>query len=162
MSPRKFLHQLIPFLSTKFFEAVTALGTTFFCGIVLLYIFRINFWLGLQSTITFFFTELISSLIKITFKTVRPKPRKNNGTLLDQYEAGSFPSLHSARITVLALTLYPLIKHDQILILITFSLIAIVSYSRIHLKQHYLVDVIAGLTIGAVTFSLVNQAFQLI
>lgn len=90
--------------------------------------------------------EVLGSLIKIIF----PKKRPNGQTysnLIEKIDAGSFPSLHSSRITLVYLSLFTF--SDELALKIAFlSVIPIVMLSRVQLKKHYWTDIIGGFIIG--------------
>ena len=90
--------------------------------------------------------ELIGSLIKILFPKTRPNGQKYNN-LIEKIDAGSFPSLHSSRITLVYLTLF---SASSLLIfkILFLTIIPIVMLSRINLKKHFLTDIIGGFIIG--------------
>ncbi len=90
--------------------------------------------------------EIVASLIKIIFPKKRPNGQTYK-TILEKIDAGSFPSIHASRITLVYLTLF--LNTDILLIKIVFLLIiALVALSRILLKKHYLIDVIGGFCLG--------------
>ena len=76
-----------------------------------------------------------------------------NKTFIQKYFAGSFPSIHTARITAFSIGIASFYA-DKMLILILSLTIIVVGYSRIYLKKHYLIDVAAGFIIGAVISTL--------
>jgi undecaprenyl-diphosphatase len=65
--------------------------------------------------------------------------------LLHRLNDASFPSLHSARISALSFSIYSAFPK---ILLLCLLMMALVSYSRIYLKRHYLSDVIGGIAIG--------------
>jgi membrane-associated phospholipid phosphatase len=92
--------------------------------------------------------EIFGSLIKIIFPKTRPNGQKYNN-LLEKIDAGSFPSLHSSRITIVYLTLFTfanLFLFKGIFI----SIVPIVMLSRINLKKHFITDIIGGFVIGLI------------
>lgn len=103
----------------------------------------------------FFLNEIICSAIKFFWH----KPRPNGQTFvngLEKIEAGSFPSIHASRISFVYLFLaYIHYMSENMLILPIFLIIIlIVGYSRIFLKKHFLVDVLAGYFFGTLMFFL--------
>lgn len=90
--------------------------------------------------------EALGSLIKILFPKKRPNGQSYN-TILEKIDAGSFPSLHAARITLVYLTLFSasvLISHK----IIFLSIIVLVILSRVKLKKHFWADVVGGFLMG--------------
>lgn len=92
--------------------------------------------------------EVLGSLIKIFFPKTRPNAQKYTN-LLEKIDAGSFPSLHSSRITIVYLTLFSF-ANLLIFKIIFISIIPIVMLSRINLKKHFLTDIIGGFVIGLI------------
>ena len=91
--------------------------------------------------------EAIGSIIKIVF----PKKRPNGQTytnLIEKIDAGSFPSLHSSRITLVYLSLFSFASLTLMKI-VFISVIPLVMLSRVQLKKHFWSDIIGGFVIGA-------------
>jgi len=98
--------------------------------------------------------EALGTLIKVIFPKERPNGQKYNN-LLEKIDAGSFPSLHSARITLVYLTLFS--YADNLIMKILFlAIIVIVMLSRVNLKKHFWVDVLAGFVMGGGVFLLMR------
>lgn len=96
--------------------------------------------------------EVLGSLIKILF----PKKRPNGQTysnIIEKIDAGSFPSLHSSRITLVYLTLFHFASLTSLKV-VFIIIIPIVMFSRINLKKHFLTDIVGGLIIGAIIWYL--------
>lgn len=96
-----------------------------------------------------FSTELVCAAIKLLTRKERPIPRKKS-TLYDQYDASSFPSAHTARIASNA-TIICIFFSNTWLYLLGGTATALVAYSRVALRQHFIKDVWAGALVGAVT-----------
>lgn len=91
--------------------------------------------------------EALGSLIKIFF----PKKRPNGQTytnIIEKIDAGSFPSLHSSRITLVYLSLFSFSSLPSIKIAF-LCVIPVVMLSRVQLKKHFWTDIIGGFLIGA-------------
>lgn len=144
---QKLFLQLPPYLIKKFLKGIGLFGTSFFYLIVLSFLFRIQPQISLKALFAFAAIEILSGLIKILYPKHRPRALKRE-TLLDKYEAGSFPSIHAARITAISILLWQLLPQD----LLTFTMLAFlvisVSYSRIHRKRHFWIDVFGGSILG--------------
>lgn len=90
--------------------------------------------------------EIVASVIKIVFPKKRPTGQTYSN-LIEKIDAGSFPSLHASRITLVYFTL--LSNTDSLAIKAVCVLIVIlVILSRIRLKKHYWTDVLGGFVIG--------------
>lgn len=101
--------------------------------------------------------EIVGSLIKIFFPKTRPNGQKYD-TLLQKIDAGSFPSLHSSRISLTYLTMFS--YAENIWIKATFLLfIALVMISRVQLKKHFVSDILGGLAIGILIWYLSVYVF---
>ncbi len=130
--------------------SLTAFGTPFFYVPFLIVLRRFSptpeiFYVTLTAIVL---TELIGAAIKLIFPTERPKARAR-GSWFRNVDAGSFPSIHSARAAVLATTMV-FIGKDIWIDALSIVLALGVGWSRIGLKHHYLRDVIAGLALGII------------
>jgi len=103
--------------------------------------------------------EIVCSIIKIIFPKKRPDGQLYNN-ILEKIDAGSFPSLHTSRITITYLSLL-FLSEVLILKIIYTIVILIVAYSRIRLKKHFLTDVVAGLIIGVIMVFIGVQFFEM-
>lgn len=92
--------------------------------------------------------EAIGSLIKIFFPKKRPNGQSYSN-LIEKIDAGSFPSLHSSRITLVYLSLFSF-SSLTIMKLIFIAVIPIVMLSRVQLKKHFWTDIIGGFIIGLI------------
>ncbi|WP_052597673.1 phosphatase PAP2 family protein [Aureispira sp. CCB-QB1] len=101
----------------------------------------------------FFLNEIVCSAIKYFWHKPRPNGQKfKNG--FEKIDAGSFPSIHSSRISFVYLSLsYIQYMAGNLLIVPVFLIvIVVVGYSRVFLKKHFLVDVLAGYFFGSLLF----------
>jgi len=103
--------------------------------------------------------EILGSIIKILFPKTRPNGQKYT-TILEKIDAGSFPSLHASRITIVYLTLFSATNFLPFKI-IFLAIIPIVMLSRINLKKHFFIDIVGGFIIGVVIWSLSQYNFFL-
>lgn len=111
-----------------------------------IFLFENNIKAFITLLIALAINEIIGSLIKIFFPKTRPNGQKYN-TLLEKIDAGSFPSLHSSRITLVYMTLF--FYADIFALKIVFlAIIPIVMLSRVNLKKHFWTDIIGGFIIG--------------
>lgn len=90
--------------------------------------------------------EIFCSLIKIVFPKKRPNGQSYTN-LLEKIDAGSFPSIHASRITLVYLTLFSNTESLAIKIVL-LAVIILVFVSRVQLKKHFWVDVLGGFVIG--------------
>lgn len=70
-------------------------------------------------------------------------------------DAGSFPSVHSARAFALALAYAPLVGDDRAVAGL-FGAAGLVAWSRVYLRRHHVSDTIAGAVLGLVVTWVVN------
>lgn len=108
------------------------------------------------------FLRLASGLLLIYFIVVvirtfyfknRPKKYSYN-SYMEKLDASSFPSLHSARAVFMSIVL--MIFFDNVFLsALLAALVIITAYSRIQLRKHDLIDVLAGVVVGIVVYSIV-------
>lgn len=149
----------MPFAKLKFSEYIrdlTSLGNP----IILLFISFIV--LGIQKAFLVIIfgliaNEMIGSGIKFFFPKKRPNGQKFKNSL-EKIDAGSFPSIHSSRVSFVYLSLA---WNEQVFMIkiVLYLIILIVGYSRIFLKKHYPIDVIGGYGFGLILFYLFNFIF---
>ncbi|MCP4443668.1 MAG: phosphatase PAP2 family protein [Aureispira sp.] len=144
----------------EYIRDVTALGNPF---ILLLVTFVLigthqHFWQLLAIMVVgFLINEVLCSGIKYLWHKPRPNGQQFENAL-EKIDAGSFPSIHAARISFVYLTLgYIQYQLDAWYYLPIFALVIIlVGYSRVFLHKHFPLDVAAGYTFGSVMFGIVS------
>lgn len=138
--------------TAEYIHDLTALGNPFLLLLVTLMALSNHpqfdiFFLPLVTG--FFVNEIVCSGIKYFWHKPRPNGQKYTGGL-EKIDAGSFPSIHASRISFVYLSLG--IMHHWIgnswVMLMSILVILIVGYSRIFLKKHFLIDVLAGYCFG--------------
>lgn len=134
------------FTAKNMAESLTAFGSPLFYIMVIVLLARTGFGQWPAVAVALASTEAVCACIKIFFPTIRPVPRANQG-LLGRYDAGSFPSIHTARTASLAFSLTRCID-DPALVIAGIFLVIGVGWSRTVLGHHYAIDVIAGCVIG--------------
>lgn len=130
------------------FSALTLFGTPFFYLPVTIVLAVFNLALALRLLIILLSVEALCCALKFIYPKERPIPLPRK-TLYQKYEAGSFPSIHAARIAVVAAFLsfaYP----SAATVAAGFLATLLVGYSRIYLRKHYIIDVLVGIAIGVV------------
>lgn len=100
-------------------------------------------------------TEIVCAAWKLAWPVPRPAPRPPK-TFFDRYDAGSFPSIHSARAAA-AVTWLALVVPDRALIGLGIALALGVGWSRVYLRQHYVRDVLGGFAAGTLLTLLVAR-----
>ncbi len=131
-----------------FFKQITELGSLTILCVIAIFSYFIDARFAIKLFIGIIAATAIGSLIKILFFYERPQKQKHNNTI-ERIDASSFPSIHSARITILTLLL--IIYSGNLLLQLFLAVIGIlVIYSRVYLKKHYYRDVIGGLVLGTI------------
>lgn len=137
----------------EFIRDFTSFGNVFLIVFLSLLIFgfKFPFFLIVLGLIVL---EIITAGIKLIYPKERPK-KENHSNILEKIDAGSFPSVHTARVTFFAfmtvsftVNLNIQLGFANLLIILPF----VVAFTRIKMKKHYLIDVIAGLIIGFVLY----------
>ncbi len=140
------------------FKDLTQFGGLIFLGvIILLSLILGNINLALNLSFGLIFTALITILIRLIYFKNRPK-KQNYSNLLEKLDASSFPSLHTARIIFIALTLAIFFKNNLVTAFLLVMAI-LVSYSRIYLKKHDYYDLLGGFILGIITYYLAHFLF---
>ena len=123
--------------------------TSFGSPIVLVIIIFLFFGFTLESLLLlagFVVIEVICSLLKYFLYKDRPI-KKDHQNILEKVDAGSFPSIHSARSSYIFTTIFFLSPYSFVKILAIIIPFMVCS-TRVLLKKHYLIDVVAGYLIG--------------
>ncbi|MEM4242732.1 MAG: phosphatase PAP2 family protein [Candidatus Woesearchaeota archaeon] len=128
--------------------------TTAMGGIAVYVVVAVIFFLlgnvkaGVQLIIALVLLYAVIAAVRTLFFRKRPDKQKYSG-FFTKIDAGSFPSMHSARAAALAIILALVFPQNTIRVLLVIAVLA-VAYTRIRLKRHYASDVIGGLVLGAV------------
>jgi len=128
-------------------QAVSGLGTFVF-NVILVFIFVLtkNFSVALSLFLSLVFIMFVGFFVKFFF--FRPRPDKQKfRSLLEKVDASSFPSVHAAR-AVAVLVILGLFFHSFFWWFFLSVLAFLVGLSRIILKRHRLIDVLAGFVLG--------------
>ena len=96
----------------------------------------------------------VSSLLKMFFFTERPR-KEHYTNLLEKIDAGSFPSVHVARVTVLAM-MWWFTTPSTFVTVVGVILVLSIAATRIILRKHRVRDVIGGAILGFIVSSLVQ------
>jgi len=108
--------------------------------------------LSLKSIVIFIFSVgvmLLSGSIKLILYKERPF-KEERTSFLRGMNTGSFPSMHTANATFVFLALISIFPFPKNLLYMI--LLVIVGLTRLVLKKHYIIDVIAGYFIGMLIF----------
>ncbi len=138
-------------ISGIFFQSISGLGTPFFYIPVIAYLRLTGSPLAIMLAIAVIVIEAVGAAIKLRFPTNRPIPMPRK-TIYQKYDAGSFPSIHTARVT--ATMVFIGAAHLKAFVVVAGALLSLfVGYSRIYLKKHRLADVAGGLFLGLLVSS---------
>ena len=129
-----------------FFSAISWLGMPQFYLLSIIFFSINDFHVALKLIIAIAAVELFGGFIKIIYPKARPIPITYK-TFRQKWDAGSFPSIHSARIVAVSAAFMKVYMSAPVII-ISIIMVLLVGYSRVYLKKHYLSDVIAGFAMG--------------
>jgi membrane-associated phospholipid phosphatase len=136
------------------FRDVSALGSFLFVCLVIILLVFIDFRSALIVLIGLIMIEAIGALVKVVFHKKRPN-KQDHSNILEKIDAGSFPSIHSARALLIGLGVYSLFS-SVVMIGFVFLLVILVGISRIYLNKHYIIDVIGGYIFGFISWYITN------
>lgn len=147
-----------PLRKTKYAEYIrdfTALGNPFLlllvaaCVIAYLPLEQRGWtWAGIVGA--FLLNELVCSGIKFLWHKPRPNGQQFDSAM-EKIDAGSFPSIHAARIALVygSLSIIAWQTDHPFFLPIAAVVIPLVGYTRIFLQKHFLTDVLAGYAFGS-------------
>lgn len=141
----------------KFFILITNLGSETFLILAITFIFWcLDKRLGIKLFLITVFTVQLNLFLKGIFKAPRPIGHEGIKSLCIESAPGySFPSGHSQ----ISSTFWYYLKRkvrDKRFSYLAFTLIFLIGFSRLYLRVHWPVDVIAGLIIGLITAFLLD------
>lgn len=131
----------------KLLTAVSWLGLPPAYAAVVFFLWKSGWPLALRLVVIITLIEIAGAAIKLIYHKDRPikMPRRN---IWEMYEAGGFPSVHSARITAAMIGL-SFAYHGLYIWVPAALMVFAVAYSRIYLKKHDFTDVAGGILLGA-------------
>ena len=139
------------------FRDVSALGSFLFLCVVAVFFLFLDYKISLKIVVGLFIVEFVGALIKIVFHKTRPN-KAGFSNIFEKIDSGSFPSIHSARVMLLALVVLPFLSSPFALLFTALSVI-LVGVSRIVLNKHFFVDVLAGFVFGLLVWYLLRMLF---
>lgn len=131
----------------------TSLGSPFLLGVLTLLVVGAN-GIALGILIGLCVVEFTCDVIKVLYFKERPRVESYTN-FLQKIRSASFPSIHTARSAFVFLCLY--VESTTNTKLLYLLLPVIVAWTRVKLRKHRMVDVVAGGVIAMVHF-LVYQA----
>ncbi len=130
------------------FSSITLFGSPVFYIVLVLILFKFDVAFAFKLFISLIFIEFICIFIKLVYYKERPNPQSRK-EFFSKIDANSFPSVHSARISMIVTML--VLHFKSMLIFCIGALVIIgVSYSRMYLKRHYFIDVLVGVFVGII------------
>lgn len=134
--------------SEEFWEAITSLGLPSFIIVILILLWGIFPAFPLIPAFALYLVlELTAAVIKFIFPKDRPDPQTRK-TWFEKYQSGSFPSVHTARITYLTTIVMLSGFFSQTALGVMLVITTLVAYSRVYLKKHFFMDISGGLILG--------------
>ncbi len=140
---------LYNYIANEFFSSVTLFGMPTFYIVAILIIAQIDVLFSARLAAVLIMVEVICVAIKCMYRKERPLPQQKVNWW-EKIDAGSFPSVHTARITALT-TMVNVWYNNAVIICLSIALVLVVGFSRVYLKKHYPIDVMAGLAVGLIT-----------
>ena len=141
-----------------FWRDITSLGSTLLYFIIVLPLFFTGkIQTATKLTAGYILIYIIAGAIKIIYFKNRPK-KENYTNFVEKIDASAFPSIHSARATLMAAEISKLID-GPIATSFLFITAGLVCYSRIAIKKHYWTDIIGGIILGILTTITIGKLF---
>lgn len=124
---------------------IGSLASAALYALLIIILTLVNSFLAIQLFIGGICIVVLTTIIRITYFKVRPRPKKYT-TWIEKIDASSFPSTHAARAAYILTLLWTIIPtHFKIL---GIFLVISISYSRIARKRHDVIDVLGGIVLG--------------
>ncbi|MBT5423429.1 phosphatase PAP2 family protein [archaeon] len=132
-----------------FFEQITVFGgVVFYLFIIFLSFSFKSYNFGTYLIFSLILVMMFGILIKILYFKERPK-KQQYSNILEKIDAGSFPSIHTMRITSLVFW-FVFFFRNSISSFIVIGVALLVAFSRIFLKKHYFSDVFFGVVFAVI------------
>lgn len=138
----------------KFFEQITVLGSVSFYSIFVLFFLAIGDYVNsVKLIVGMALMYVVAIVIRLFYFKPRPEKLKYN-SWIEKIDASSFPSIHSGR-AVFLYAFFVILALGNLVNTLVFLLMLLIFCSRIYLKKHYWIDVIAGAVLGGIVGFLV-------
>ena len=136
-----------------FFRDFSALGGVWiYLLAVVVFLIRKEYQLVKRLFVGLILLYIIVILIRSFYFKHRPN-KLGYSSFIGKIDASSFPSQHSSRITFMSAVLAVYYNTTTFCIALAFIAILVI-YSRVYLKKHDVIDVIAGIGIGLAVYFL--------
>ncbi|MBT4646997.1 phosphatase PAP2 family protein [archaeon] len=143
------MDKLINKILHLFFEQITVFGgVVFYLFIIFLSFSFKSYNFGTYLIFSLILVMMFGILIKILYFKERPK-KQQYSNILEKIDAGSFPSIHTMRITSLVFW-FVFFFRNSISSFIVIGVALLVAFSRIFLKKHYFSDVFFGVVFAVI------------
>ena len=137
------------------FRDITSLGSLFaYLLIAIFFLIQKNYDLFSELAIGLIIMYIITITIRSFYFKDRPR-KYPHSSFIEKLDASSFPSLHTARICFLSIVLIKNIG-NYVISIISIILVALTAYSRVYLKKHDKIDVLAGIVLGVMVYFIVS------
>lgn len=152
------MKRLMKFVTDIVFQDITSLGSLVFFLFISVFFFAWGEYLLFSKLIIILvLSYIIVVLIRTFYHKDRPKKQKHS-SYIERIDSSSFPSLHTTRVAALFFLVWW--QLDKVLIGVLFLLVFVsVAVSRIVLKKHDFIDVLAGAVLGFLLALLANGVF---
>jgi len=152
---------MIQLNSNKIWKIITFFGWPWIVILILLILFLTNFdqQVAFVLILSLFLEDLIGVAIKALFYKPRPKPQ-NFSNFLQKIDAWSFPSIHTSRSFVIAITSCLFLPIFECIFFVILAWL--IAYSRIHLQRHFWIDILWWAVIAIFSILVATNIFALI
>jgi len=146
--------KLLEKIMFKLFEQITVLGSVSFYSILVLFFLALGDYANsIKMIVGMGIMYTVAIGIRLFYFKPRPEKLKYH-SWIEKIDASSFPSIHSGRAVFLCSFFVSLTLGNLVNVLF-FLLMLTIFFSRIYLKKHYWIDIIAGIVLGGLTSWLV-------
>lgn len=134
---------------------ISALGSLFFYALLMILFFALNDYTSLEKLfVGVILMYLVTIIIRLVYFKNRPDKFAYHN-VIEKIDAASFPSLHAARTGFLSV--FFAYYFDNMLISVILPLLALgILFSRVYLRKHDFMDVLAGAVLGVLAYFAVN------
>lgn len=142
----------------EFWGSITLCGLPLFYFLLILILSQFSPLLHTETAlITFVALELFCFLLKVLIPKKRPETTIKR-IYVTLYHERSFPSVHTARISLLAIIVLTLFPTNLLLTSLFLLMVMFVGYSRVLLHEHDFVDIFGGVFVGII-FGMIWRMF---
>ncbi|HLC61803.1 MAG TPA: phosphatase PAP2 family protein [Candidatus Nanoarchaeia archaeon] len=134
-----------------FFRDISALGSLIFYVLLMMLFFALNDYASLG---TLFVGVILMYLFTIIIRLVYFKNRPDKfayRNVIEKIDAASFPSLHAARTGFLSVFFAYYFNNISISVILAVLALGIL-FSRVYLRKHDFMDVLAGAVLGVLAY----------